>query len=154
MARVLSFVYRLCVLGLAGAQVYFAAGAAQVAFPAEVAALPHAHPRRLLAGDLVGGMIARLDAATLAFTALAVVCAVVLSRRRAAILPLIAGLCALASAWLVTPAIHAMRTSGQTGGPRFGMLHGISSGLLLLEMLLLAAAGYFCPQPASARNGD
>jgi hypothetical protein len=140
------FLYRLCCGGLVGAQIFFAAVAAQVAFPSEVAALPREHPRRQLAADLVGVMLSRLDAATLACTAVAVVCAILLGRWRAAIAPLLAGLCAAASALLVTPAIHSMREAGQTGSGRFGLLHGLSSGLLILEMILLAAALWKAPQ--------
>jgi hypothetical protein len=134
------FLFRLCCGGLVGAQLFFAALAAQIVFPSDVAALPRDHPRRQLAADLVGRMLARLDAATIALSAVAVVCAIVLGRRREAIAPLLAGLCALASAMLVTPAIHGMRAAGEVGSGRFGMLHGISSGLLVLEMILLTVA--------------
>ena len=41
-----------------------------------------------------------------------------------------------------TPQIHAMREAGQIGGPRFGMLHGLSNVLLLVEMIVLAIAGW------------
>src|SRR5436309_788985 len=100
----LRFLHRLSCGGLAGAQIFFAAAAAQVAFPAAVAALPREDARRRLAADLVGQMLARLDAATLAFAALAVLCAVLARlRRSAAVLPLIAGLCALASMAAITP---------------------------------------------------
>ncbi len=140
------FLYRLCCGGLVGAQLFFAAVAAQVVFPAEVAALPRDHPRRQLAADLVGGMLGRLDAATLALTAVAVVCALVVGRRRSAIFPLVAGLCALASAAWTTPAIQAMRTAGVAASGRFGLLHGVSSGLLVAEMILLAVAVCQAPQ--------
>lgn len=136
------FLYLLCCAGLVGAQLFFAAAAAQVAFPPEVAALPRDDPRRQLAADLVGAMLARLDAATVALTAVVVVCALVLDRRRAAIAPLLAGLCALTSALLVTPSIHALRVAGNTSSARFGLLHGVSSGLLVLEMVLLAIAAW------------
>jgi hypothetical protein len=72
-ARVLSFAYRFFCVALFGAQVFFAAVAAQVVFSPEVSALPREHPRRVLAADLVGAMLARLDAGTIALTALAVV---------------------------------------------------------------------------------
>jgi hypothetical protein len=85
-------------------------------------------------------MLARIDAATLVVCALAVLCALLLGHRRAALPPLAAGLCALVSVAWVTPAIRAMRAAGETATPRFGMLHGLSSGLLFLEMLLLAVA--------------
>ena len=134
------FVYRLCCGGLLGAQIFFAAVAAQVVFPRQVAALPRDDPRRQLAADLVGSMLSRLDAGTIAFTAVAAVCAIALGRRRAALAPLLAGLCALGSALLVTPAIHALRATGETASGRFGMLHGVSLGLLVLEMILLAVA--------------
>ena len=110
------FLYRLCCGGLLGAQLFFAAVAAQVVFPREVAALPRDHPRRQLAADLVGSMLARLDAGTIVFTALAAVCAIVLGRRRGAVAPLLAGLCALGSSLLVTPAIHALRATYQASG--------------------------------------
>jgi hypothetical protein len=136
------FLYLLCCAGLVGAQLFFAVVAAQAAFPAEVAALPRDDPRRQLAADLVGAMLARLDAATVALTAVAVICALVLGRRRAAIAPLLAGLCALTSALLVTPSIHALRVAGSSSSARFGLLHGVSSGLLVLEMVLLAVAAW------------
>ena len=150
MARVLSQVYRLSCAALFGAQLFFAAGAAQVVFSREVAQLPRDDARRLFAADAIGAMLVRLDAATVALTALAVVCAILLSRQRAAALPLIAGLCALASAALVTPAIHAMRDRGEVALPRFGMLHGASSLLLLLEVALLAVAAWRAPLPRSS----
>ncbi|TMA43159.1 MAG: hypothetical protein E6J82_07505 [Deltaproteobacteria bacterium] len=116
-------------------------------FPRDVAALPRDHPRRQLAADLVGSMLARLDAATLALTAVAVVCALVLSRPRSAIAPLLAGVCAAASSLLVTPSIQAMREAGTTASGRFAALHGVSSALLVLEMILLAVAVCRAPGP-------
>jgi hypothetical protein len=147
MARVLSQVYRLSCAALLGAQLFFAAVAAQVVFSREVAALPRDDARRLLAADAIGAMLARLDAATLSLGAAAVVCAILLGRRRAAALPLLAALCALASAALITPAIHAMRDAGQVALAKFGMLHGASSLLLLLEMVLLLVAAVRAPEP-------
>lgn len=155
MDRALAATFRLACALLAGAQLFFAAVAAQVVFPAEVAALSRADPRRALAADLVGGMLARLDAATLAGCALAVLCAVLLWRRagaplRPALFPLLAGACALASALGTTPAIQAMRAAGQTGGPQFGKLHALSSSLLLLEMALLLLAFARAPSPPTS----
>jgi len=140
------FLYRLCCGGLFGAQVFFAAVAAQVVFPAQVAALPREHPRRQLAADLVGGMLARLDAGTIALSAVAVACAFFAGRRRAAIAPVIACLCAVTSVVLITPAIHSMRAAGVTGGGRFGLLHAVSSSLVLVEMLVLAFALWRAPE--------
>ena len=134
------FVYLLSCGGLFGAQLFFAAVGSQVAFPREVAALPREDPRRQLAADLVGAMLSRLDAATMAGAGVAVVCAILVGRWNAAIAPLLAGLCALASALLITPAIHGMRAAGTTATGRFGLLHGLSFGLLLLEMILLVVA--------------
>jgi hypothetical protein len=148
MTSLLSRVYPLLCGGLCGAQLFFAAVAAQMVFPREVAALPRDDARRTLAADLVGAMLARLDAATLALSALAIVCAVLLSQRRAALLPLLAGLCAAASVGLVTPRIHALREAGQTGLPRFGLLHAVSSCLLLAEMIMLAVAALRSPGSA------
>ena len=142
MATVLSQVVRLLCAALFGAQLFFAAGAAQVVFSREVAALPRDDARRQMAADAIGAMLARLDAATLALTALVVVFQVLLSQKRAAVLPLVAGLCALASALLVTPAIRAMREAGQVALPRFGLLHAASSLLLVAEMILLAVAAW------------
>jgi hypothetical protein len=139
------FLYVLCCGGLFGAQLFFAAVAAQVVFPKDVAELSRDHPRRQLAADLVGSMLARLDAATIALSAVAVVCAFVLSRPRHAIAPLLAGICALASALLVTPGIHAMREAGATASGRFAALHAVSSSLLVLEMILLAVALWRAP---------
>jgi hypothetical protein len=146
MASVLSQAYRLSCAGLVGAQLYFVAVATRVVFPSEVAALPRADPRRALAADLVGAMLSRLDAATLSLAAIAVLCAVARGRRWAALLPLAAGLCAAASAALVTPRIHAMREAGQVGLPRFGILHAVSGGLLVVEMIALCIA--------ALRDGD
>jgi hypothetical protein len=147
MATLLSQAYRLACALLVGAQIFFAAVAAQAVFPREVAALPRGDPRRTLAADLVGQMLARLDAATIALSAAAVLCAFSLAQRRAALLPLLASLCAAASALLITPRIHAMREAGETALPRFGLLHAASSGLLLLEMALLAVAFVRAPTP-------
>ena len=147
MGEMARFLYRFCCGGLVGAQLFFAAVAAQMVFPRDVAALPRDHPRRQLAADLVGSMLARLDAATLALTAVAVVCALVLSRPRSAIAPLLAGVCAAASSLLVTPSIQAMREAGTTASGRFAALHGVSSALLVLEMILLAVAVCRAPGP-------
>jgi hypothetical protein len=132
----------LCAL-LAGGQLFFVAIAAQVVFPRAVAALPRTEPRRQLAADLVGSMLGRLDAAALLISAMAVVLAIASGRRRLALLPVVVGLCAAASAFWITPQIHALRAAGQTGTPRFGILHGVSSSLLLLELILLAIAAFF-----------
>jgi len=121
-------IYRLLCGALVGADLFFIV-AAQVAFAV-------ARPQ---AGELVGGMLARLDAATLVVAAVLVILA---GRRPAALLPLAAGLCAAASVLYFTPQIHAMRLEGQTTGARFGMLHGLSTGMLLIEMILLAIAGW------------
>ena len=122
MARI---VFRLACGLVCGAQVFFVAVAAQVVFPREVAKLPRDDPRRTLAAELVGSMLARLDAATLILTAVAIACAFWMQRSRRALLPLVAGLCAAASTLWVTPAIHALRAAGNSGTPRFGMLHGM-----------------------------
>ena len=121
-------IYRLLCAALVGADLFFIV-AAQVSFAL-------ARPQ---AGDLVGAMLARLDAATLVVTAALVILA---GRRPAALLPLAAGLCAAASVLYFTPQIHAMREAGQIGGPRFGMLHGLRNVLLLVEMIVLAIAGW------------
>jgi hypothetical protein len=153
--------YRLLAGALCGAQLFFAAVAAQKAFPAEVAALPRGDPLRARAAELVGAMLAPLDSATLAGGALLVLLAVLLARAaqsqpaarlalRGALPPLGAALCAAASALGTTPAIQALREAGRTGEPRFGMLHGLSSSLLLAEMVLLAFAAL---RPLEPRQG-
>jgi len=76
-----------------------------------------------------------------------VVCAIALGRPRNAIAPLLAGLCAAISALAVTPAIQSMRAAAETTSGRFGLLHGISSALLVLQMILLALA--LCRAPES-----
>jgi hypothetical protein len=114
-------------------------------FSKEIASLPRDDPRRRAAADAVGAMLARLDAATLVLCAVSVVCAWQLRQARAALWPLLAGLCALASVALVTPAIHTMRLTGDTASPRFGALHGISTILLVVEMLLLGVAAWLAP---------
>jgi hypothetical protein len=135
-------IFRLLCALLAGGQLFFVAIAAQVVFPKAVAELPRGEPRRVLAADLVGSMLARLDAVALVVSALALVLAIAAGRRRLALFPLIVGLCAAASAFWITPQIHALREAGLTGTPKFGMLHGISSSVLLLELILLAIAAW------------
>jgi hypothetical protein len=132
------FLYRLSCAGLLGAQVFFAAGAARVVF--------HSGLERRVAGDLVGAMLARLDSATLAFTALAALCAVLLGQPRRAIAPLFAGLFAAASAFLITPAIHALRAGGETASPAFRRLHVASLCALGAEMILLIVAIWLAPE--------
>ncbi len=136
-------IFRLLCAALAGAQI-FGIVAAQTIFSREVAALPREDPRRQLAADAVGQMLGRLDAATIVGCAVAVL----LTRNRAALWPLVAGLCAIASALWVTPAIHSLRLAGQVASPRFGMLHGVSSTLLLIEIVLLAVAAWAAPESA------
>jgi hypothetical protein len=148
-SRLLAYLYRLCAAIPLGAQLFFAAVAAQAAFPREVAALPQGHPARTAAAELVGRMLAPLDRLTLVLAAIAVVIALVRARsgaarsRRAAIPPLLAGVFAGVSMGLITPAIHAMRMAGQTGTSQFGLLHAASSLLLLAEMAALAVALWF-----------
>jgi hypothetical protein len=152
--RIAASLYRLVTAGLLGAQLFFAAVAAQVVFSREIAARPPGDPLRVQAADAIGSMLARLDAATIAGCALAVLCAVALARSgvegglRAALLPLFAGACALASALGTTPAIHAMRAAGRTADPAFGRLHALSSSLLLVEMILLFLAAVRPIEPA------
>src|SRR4051812_28647453 len=131
MLRWLSFAYRLSAGLLLGAQLFFAAVAAQDVFPREVAALPQGHPLRTGAAETIGRMLGTLDQLTLGFCALAVLVALRLGSRRAVIPPLAAGVLAGISAGLVTPAIHQLRMAGQTSGSTFGMLHGLSTLLLL-----------------------
>ncbi len=161
--------FRFLCAAQAGAQLFFAAVAAQVVFPPEVAALPHGHQRRTLAADLVGQMLVRLDATTLIVAAVCVLLGLRLAQRqsasnasskssapgesgtastsraprqhaRRALFPLLAGLCALASLLGTTPAIQSLRAQGRTGEPLFGRLHALSSLLLLAELLLFAWA--------------
>ena len=152
MNRFLSFLFRLSTGALFGAQLFFAAIAAQAIFTREVAALPSQDPKRRAAADLVGLFLARLDTLTLALSAVAALCAVLLVRRgvasarRAAVPVLLAGFAALASSALVSPAIHSLRLQGATSSPRFGQLHALSTLLLLAELLLLLAAIWLAPQ--------
>ena len=152
MNRFLSFGFRLAAGALFGAQLFFAAVAAQVIFSREVAALPSADPRRRAAADLIGALLSRLDLLTLGLSALAALCAIVLARRgltaarRAALPVLLVGFAALASSALVTPAIHHLRLAGATATPRFGQLHAVSSLLLLAELVLLLVALWMAPQ--------
>jgi len=136
------FLYRLSCGALLGAQIFFAAVAAQAVFRSGL--------DRHLAGDLVGVMLARLDSAALALTAVAVLCAVLIGRRRLAVPPLLAGICALASSMLVTPAIHALRISGSVDSARFATLHAVSAILLLLQMIVLMVAVWLAPGSAPA----
>jgi hypothetical protein len=162
MNRFLSFLFRLFTGALFGAQLFFAAIAAQAIFPRAVAALAHSDPRA--AADLIGLLLGRLDQLTLGLSAAAVLCAVILSRRghtwagRAAAPVLLAGFAALASTALVTPAIHELRLAAATASPRFGQLHAVSSLLLLAELLLLLAAVWLTPssptQPTRPPQSD
>ncbi len=144
--KLLGFVYRLSAGALFGAQLFFAAVAAPSAFNREVAALPQGHPLRTAAADLVGRELAALDRLALTCAALAVIAAILLARRgsaialRAALPPVLIGLCAAASAMLVTPAIHALRAQGSTATPAFGRLHALSTALVAVELLLGALA--------------
>ena len=152
MPKLLTFAYRFAAGSLLGAQLFFVLIATRIVFRPEVAALPQGDPRRLWAADTVGQMLGSLDRAALGGCALAVLCAVLLARAgvpralRAALPPLLAGLCAAASSALVTPAIHSLREAGQTASPQFGRLHGLSSGLLLLELALLLLAVWRAPR--------
>lgn len=157
--RIAASLYRLVTAGLFGAQLFFAAIAAQVVFSREIAARPREDPLRVQAADAVGAMLARLDGATLVGSALAVLCAVALARGgggdgrtagglRLALLPLLAGACALCSALGTTPAIHALRAAGRTGEPAFGRLHALSSLLLVVEMALFFLAAIRPVEPA------
>ncbi len=152
MNRFLCFLFRLAAGTLFGAQLFFAAIAAQVIFTRALAALPSADPRRRAAADLIGLLLARLDLLTLALSAVAALCAVVLVRRgfssarRSALAVLLVGVAALASSAVVTPAIHQLRLAGATASPRFGQLHGLSSLLLVAELLLLVVAIWLAPQ--------
>jgi Domain of unknown function (DUF4149) len=154
MTLICAYLYRLSAGLLLGAAVYFAAVAAPAAFPREVAALPPGHPMRTAAADLVGSQLAALDRMTLLFCAISALCAIALARmgvasaRVAAIPVLLAGLCALASSSFVTPRIHALREAGQTQLPEFGRLHGISTGLVGVEILLYLLALWVAPAPA------
>ena len=103
MGKMARFLYRFCCGGLVGAQLFFAAVAAQVVFPRDVAALPRDHPRRQLAADLVGSMLARLDAATLALTAVSFVPDVLADAHTATKLTLI--LTHIVAAAIVIPAL-------------------------------------------------
>src|SRR5437764_2535524 len=121
-------IYRLLCAALVGADLFFIV-AAQVSFAL-------ARPQ---AGDLVGAMLARLDAATLVVTAALVILA---GRRPAALLPLAAGLCAAASVLYFTPQIHPMRGAGPLSAPRFGVLRAFSHALPLVERVLLPIGGW------------
>jgi hypothetical protein len=159
MPRLVAFLYRLCVGALLGAQLFFAAVAAQVIFSPEVAALPRDDARRRVAADLVGALLARLDRMTLTLAAVAALSAILLARlgglpraRLAALPPLVAGVLALLSSAYVTPAIHAARLSGDTGSAHFGRLHAFSSMLLLVEMVMLAVAVWIAPESPQQRG--
>ncbi len=152
MNRFVSFLFRLTTGSLFGAQLFFAAIAAQAIFTRELRVLPPTNPGRRAAADLVGVLLARLDLLTLALSTVAALCAVFLVRRgitsarRAAVSVLLVGFAALASSALVTPAIHALRRAGLTATPRFGQLHAVSTSLLLAELLLLLAAIWMAPR--------
>ena len=153
MLRTAAFVYRLAAGLAAGAQLFFVAISAQSIFTSAIAALPRTDPARTNAANLVGVQLAQLDRLTLALTAAAALSAIFLARsgvphaRRAALPALLAGLGAFASSAFITPAIHALRAAGEVATPRFGMLHGLSSGVLLLELIALLTAVWLAPGP-------
>lgn len=159
MTRFVSFVYRLAAGASFGAQLFFAAVAAQAIFTAEVAALPRDDPRRAAAADLVGLLLAHLDRLTLTLAGTGALAAIALARlgvanaRRAAVPMLLTGLLALASSAWVTPQIHALRLAGETGTPAFGRLHGLSGLLLLLELAALASALWIAPRDRLPADG-
>ena len=129
----------------AGAQLFFTIAATQVIFSSEIAALPHEDPRRTLAADQVGQLLARVDTMTIivSFVTFCVAWSIANQKRvslRRALPPLLAGLCAITSIFGTTPAIHALRATNRTGELRFGLMHALSSTLLILEMLLFAWA--------------
>ena len=154
MMRAAACASRLAAALLLGAHVFFAAIAAQAVFTRQIAALPRADPARVAAADLVGRMLASLDRWTLALAALCVLGAIVLARggvaraRRAAVPAILVGLCAAVSALVVTPKILALREAGETATRAFGRLHGVSAGLMVVEIALLVWAVCIAP-PAS-----
>jgi len=155
MVRFLERAFRFLCAAQAGAQLFFIAAATQVIFPPQVALLPHENSRRTLAADLVGQLLVRLDSASLVVSGAAVLLSLWLwrlgeSSSRRALQPLLAGLCALASMLGTTPAIQLLRAANRTGDPLFGKLHGLSSGLLLCELLLFAWAAL---APSGAPTG-
>ena len=147
MTRIFDRTFRFFCAAMAGAQLFFAAVAAQVVFSKDVAALPHGDPRKNLAAEQVGQMLVRLDTLAMVVGAVAVGLAVLLSARnwtpgslRRALQPLLAALCACASMFGTTPAIQAMRAADRVGEKAFGQLHALSALLLLLQMILFAWA--------------
>jgi hypothetical protein len=157
MTRNLDRWFRFLCAAQAGAQLFFAAVAAQVVFSAAVAALPREHPRRQLAAELVGQMLQRLDSAALVVSGATVLIAIILWRRgasspRRALTPLLAGLCALASIVGTTPAIQSMRAAASAGeplSPRFGLMHALSTSLLVLGIAFFICSALF----GGATNG-
>jgi len=108
------------------------------------------------AGEVVRQVIPALDALGLAAVAVAVAVALMLegastrrARARLALLALAAALAGASAGW-VTPKMASLRE--EAGGAisalardnpvrrQFGQLHGVSSGLMLLEWLLASAA--------------
>lgn len=152
MDRLLAYLYRLAAGLGAGAQLFFAAISAQSIFTKAVAALPPGDPARAFAANLIGLQLAQLDRLTLTLTSVAALSAILLARRgvpdarRAALPALLAGLGAFASSAWLTPAIQAMRAANQTGTARFAQLHGLSGGVLMIEMILLALALWIAPR--------
>jgi len=151
MNRLLAYLYLLAAGLGAGAQLFFAAISAQTIFTKAVAALPPGDPARSSAATLVGLQLAQLDRLTLTLTSVAALCAIFLARRglpsarRAALPVLLAGLGAFWSSAWITPQIQALRAAGETATPRFAQLHGLSGGVLLLELLLLALSLWIAP---------
>lgn len=134
--------YPLLLSLLAGAQVFFIWISTQVVFPKAISALPREDPLRRNAADTVGGMLLRLDKASLSIGAICALWAILQGHRLQAALPAAVALSAALSVLWITPEIHALREAGNTASGRFGMLHGLSSGLLLLEIVLLCIAAW------------
>lgn len=114
----------------------------------------------------VGRMLPKLDLLILALTSVA---AIAMTRRSVPLLMLVVAIVAssiVSAAW-ITPAVASLREAA--GAPmstlakdnplrqRFGMLHGISSALLLLRILLGAATIVVAsrsPRPATGASRD
>ena len=157
MTRALGFLHRLSIGLWLGAMVGFAALVAPAAFKVL--------PTRQLAGELVNGVLYPLDLMGLVLGVIALITGIALegglpersSKVRAAALGLML-LCAGTSRFYVSPTLHEIRES--FGGkpvdevpkedPRratFGKLHGVSTGLMSLELLAGLVVVFFAPKP-------
>jgi hypothetical protein len=117
---------------------------------------------RPVAGNAAAGIFHAFERYQLILAAIGLIATFgwrVTARKRTAMLKTVcftllslATVAAAGSTLFVTPKIDAMRLRGETYGPAFGRLHGISMSLYVAESVLLLIAGLLLPS-IIARDG-